>query len=153
MVADKLIKEEWIKIFQAKLKFVVAIGCCIPKEIGLDGCSICEIQVEAYAKMMLAIMSGVSYNFFRFEWRDMRYALLKQEKQTKAIYIESMEATELAKLALKKLVDEKIPLTQIKKLLCFYFYKGGLYLGNIFDISEILHNEIHPDAESFSSVI
>ncbi|XNR33628.1 hypothetical protein MYT67_06135 [Haemophilus influenzae] len=47
----------------------------------------------------------------------MRYALLQQEKQTKDIYIESMETTELAKSALKKLVDEKIPLTQIKTVL------------------------------------
>ncbi|HHF1962191.1 hypothetical protein MY608_01580 [Haemophilus influenzae] len=68
VVADTLIKEEWIKTFQANPKLVGAIGCCIPKKIGLDGCSISETQIEIYAKTILAIMFSVSYNFFRLDW-------------------------------------------------------------------------------------
>lgn len=153
VVADVLIEEEWIKICQARPKFVVAIGCCIPKEIKLDGCSIYETQVEACAKTILAIMFSVSYNFFRWEWEQMRDVLLQQEKQTKAIYIESMEVAELAKLTLKKLADEKIPLTKIKVAICSYFYKDGLYYNDVFDISETLHNEMNPDIQFCHSVI
>ena len=140
VVADVLIEE-------------VAIGCCIPKEIKLDGCSIYEKQVEACAKTILAIMFSVSYNFFRWEWEQMRDVLLQQEKQTKAIYIESMEVAELAKLTLKKLADEKIPLTKIKVAICSYFYKDGLSYNDVFDISETLHNEMNPDIQFCHSVI
>lgn len=143
VVADKITEKEWTAICQATPSFVVAIGTTVPEEIKFDTYSIYETSVKVYSKTLQSFINAISYsNCVRCDIADIR-AVLRNGRQSKAIYIESMmDLNDLTKLVVKQLTDAKMSSIVAKEILLSLFLPENFIWDEVNKIEYAIYHYI-----------